>query len=374
MHVKWSLRIGRLFGIGVYVHATFPLLLIWVAMIQFRATGSIAGIIPGFVFIAAVFTIVVMHELGHALTARRYGIATRDITLLPIGGIARLERMPRDPRQELLIALAGPAVNVVLAALLYVLLRFAPAGAQVPDGLSMGGGSAWAMVSSLVAVNIWLALFNLIPAFPMDGGRVLRAVLAMRSGNYTRATESAARVGRFFAVLFGVAGLAFSHPLLVVIAVFVWIGASAEAAAVQTTSMLEGVSLEQVMITDLRTVAPSDPLSLATQLVLDGFQQDFPVVEDGRVVGMLTRTELIRGLSAHGLHAPVSAVMHSKFETASPDEPVEEALTRLRACSCQAMPVVRGTELIGVLTMENVGEFMMVQAALRAGKAEPASS
>jgi len=376
--MRWSWRIGRIAGIGIYMHATFLLLLVWVGLVEYRASGTVASVAPALVFILAVFGVVVLHELGHALTARRFGIATRDITLLPIGGVARLERMPREPRQELLIALAGPAVNVALAALLYVVLA-ATGGASpsadltAPPGAADGVAQARGLLSRLLSVNLWLAGFNLIPAFPMDGGRVLRAVLAMRSGDYDRATAQAARVGRLFALLFGVVGLfVVRNPFLVFIALFVWLGAAGEAAAVQSSSTLAGVPVGRVMMTDVRTLAPADPLERAVRYVLDGFQQDFPVVENGQVVGVLTRAQLLRALSERGASAPVASAMHREFQAASPDEPVDEVLTRLQTCGCHTMPVVRGRVLLGLLSTENVGEFVMVQAALRgprAGKA-----
>jgi Zn-dependent protease/CBS domain-containing protein len=365
--MKWSWRFARIAGIGIYVHATFFLLLAWVAIAEYQRGGDVRAVLSALLFILAIFATVVLHELGHALTAAHYGIATRDITLLPIGGVARLERMPREPKQELLVALAGPAVNVVLAALLVGVLAATGAGRSLaelaaPDESFLGRE----FVARLVAVNIWLALFNLIPAFPMDGGRVLRALLAMRHGDYPRATATAARVGRFFALLFGIVGLfIWNNPFLVFIALFVWLGAAGEAAAVQTSATLDGVSASRVMITDVRTVAPTDSLGAAVRLMLDGFQQDFPVVDRGEVVGVLTRRALIKGLAETGEATPVSAVMQRDFRVSAPDEPVEEALARLRSCNCQALPVVRGRELLGVLTLENVGEYMMVQSALR---------
>jgi Zn-dependent protease/CBS domain-containing protein len=365
--MRWSWRIGRIAGIDVHVHATFWLLLVWVGLTRYRTGGSLTAVVPELVFILAVFGIVVLHELGHALTARRFGIATRDITLLPIGGVARLERMPREPRQELLIALAGPAVNVMLAAVLYLVLAVTGGASSVSDVATLDAGFLGrAMLERLIGINLWLAGFNLIPAFPMDGGRVLRAALAMRGGNYARATEQAARIGRGFALLFGLAGLfVFDNPFLVFIALFVWLGAAGEAAAVQTSSTLAGVPVGQVMITEVRTLSPNDPLDRAVRLVLEGFQQDFPVVADGQVVGVLTRAALLRALAERGPTAAVATAMQRDFRSASPDEPVEEVLTRLETCGCHAMPVVRGRELLGVLTTENVGEFIMVQTALR---------
>ena len=365
--MRWSYRIARVAGIGLYVHATFLILLAWVGFGGYQRGGPTAAI-AGVLFILAVFAIVVLHELGHALTARRFGIPTRDITLLPIGGVARLERMPRDPRQELLIAIAGPTVNVALAIVLYAVLALSGpvrslSDLTAPDEAMFGRS----LLVQLLSVNVWLALFNLVPAFPMDGGRVLRAFLAMRSGDYTRATATAARVGQLFALAFAFWGLfGRGSPLLVFIALFIWLGAAGEAAAEQTTATLDGVPLQRVMITDVRTLAPSDPLSRAVQHILASSQQDFPVVQDGgTVVGVLTRTQLMKALAEHGQGALVGDAMRRDFMTADPDEPIEQALARLRTCGCNALPVVRGRQLLGLLTLDNVGEYMMIQAALR---------
>jgi Zn-dependent protease len=370
--MKWSWRVGSIAGIGLYVHATFVLLLAWVAIGEYQTSRSTGAALNGVLFVLAVFATVVLHELGHALTARRYGIRTRDITLLPIGGVARLERMPREPKEELVVALAGPAVNVVIAGLLYVWLFFTGGVPAIVDSASMGAGFLErTFAARLLAVNLWLVLFNLIPAFPMDGGRVLRAVLAMRSGDYAQATEAAARVGRFFALVFGIVGLFIvGNPFLVFIALFVWLGAAGEAAAAQTAAMLDGVPIQRLMMTDVHTLAPHDPLSRAVKLILDGFQQDFPVVENGTVRGMLTRTSLLKALAERGENALVGDVMDREFQQASPHEPAEEVLARLKSSGSHSLPVVRDGQLLGVLTMENVGEYVMVQAALRGTKTE----
>lgn len=374
--MKWSWRIGSIGGIALYIHATFLLLLAWIAIGEYRASGSAASAANGLVFVMAVFATVVLHELGHAFAARRYGIKTRDITLLPIGGVARLERMPRDPRQELVVALAGPAVNVIIAALLYGLLRATGGVPTTLESASMGASILEpAFMAQLLAVNIWLVLFNLIPAFPMDGGRVLRAVLAMRKRDYARATEAAARVGKFFALVFGILGFfVVGNPFLVFIALFVWLGAAGEAAAAQTSATLDGVPIQALMITDVRTLSPRDPLARAVDLILDGFQQDFPVVEEvggeSVVRGMLTRGQLLEALTKRGDQARVGEVMDRNFQQATPSEPAEAVLARLKNCGCHSLPVLENGRLLGVLTMDNVGEYVMVQAALRGGKAE----
>jgi Zn-dependent protease/CBS domain-containing protein len=359
--MKWSLRIGRLAGIDVYMHVTFVILLAWVAVSYYLPERSISDALDGLIFVLALFGIVVLHELGHALTARRFGIRTRDINLLPIGGVARLERMPEEPKQELLVALAGPAVNVVLAGLLLLVLLPAAALAAVSEFRLVGGH----FLSKLLWVNIALAAFNLIPAFPMDGGRVLRALLAMRM-DYVRATQFAAGIGQMIALVFGFIGL-FYNPFLVFIALFVWMGAAGEASMVQMKSALGGIPVSRAMITDFRTLSPNAPLQEAVELVLAGFQQDFPVVDEGRLVGVLTRADLLKHLAQGGQRARVAEAMNEEFETAVPAEMLELALARLRDCRCPSLPVVRGSSVVGVLTMENVGELMMIQSALGRG-------
>jgi Zn-dependent protease len=357
------MKIGEIAGIGIYVHATFLLLLGWVAFSYYLAGQSIAMIVNGVAFMLALFGIVVLHELGHALTAKRFGIQTRDITLLPVGGVARLERMPDDPKQELWVALAGPAVNVVLAAVLFVAL-WLTSGPPSLSNLSMVSGNFW---EKLLWVNVSLAAFNLLPAFPMDGGRVLRALLAMRM-DYVRATQIAAHVGQGMALLFGFIGL-FYNPFLVFIALFVWMGASQEASMVQMKSALGGIPIQAAMIKDFRTLAPSDTLERAVEHILAGFQQDFPVVEQERVVGVLTRNDLLKALSQRGTNGRVEDAMQRQFETADPNEMLETVFVRLQARGCHSLPLVRNGQLAGILTMDNVGEFLMVQAALRGARA-----
>ena len=300
-----------------------------------------------------------LHEFGHALTARRYGILTRDIILLPIGGVARLERIPENPRQELLVAAAGPLVNVAIAALLYGWLLFT----QADQAFARLGVSTGPLLDRLLVVNVFLVLFNLIPAFPMDGGRVLRALLAMRL-EYTRATQIAANIGQALALGFGFLGL-FTNPFLLFIAFFVWIGAAQEASLVQMKAAMGGIPIARVMLTDFRTLAPGDPLLHAVQLTLAGSQKDFPVVGDGRVLGILTHAELIRALAEQPQHLPVSEVMQSQFEVAEVSEMVEKVFARLQACECHTMPVLQQGRLVGLVTMDNLSEFLRIQAALR---------
>ncbi len=353
--MKWSLKIGEFAGIGVYMHTTFLLLLGWVALTGWLQERTLVGVLGSVAFILALFFVVVLHEYGHALTARRFGIKTRDITLLPIGGVARLERMPDDPKQELWVALAGPAVNVVIAAALFVWL-------QVTGGLGQATLIGGSFIERLMLVNVVLVVFNMIPAFPMDGGRVVRALLAMRL-EYTRATQIAASLGQGIAFLLGFIGL-FTNPLLVFTALFVWMGAAQEASMVQMKSSLGGIPVSRAMLTDFNAVSSRDTLARAVELILAGSQQDFPVVDDGRVSGVLTRGDLLIALQRHGPSAPVAEVMRRDVQIADAFEMLETVSARLQECNCHTLPVVRNGQLVGLVTMENIGEFLMIQTAL----------
>jgi len=356
--MKWSWKIAEIAGIGVFMHATFLLLIGWVALSTWLETRSLAGTLAGVGFILALFACVVLHEFGHALTARRYGIKTRDITLLPIGGVARLERMPEDPRQELWVALSGPAVNGVIAAGLFLWLQLTSALEPIMQ-LTITSGS---FLGRVMLVNVSLAAFNLVPAFPMDGGRVVRALLAMRT-DYTRATQIAAALGQGMALLFGFLGM-FTNPFLLFIALFVWIGAGQEASTVQMRTALGGIPASRAMVTDFRSLAPGDRLQQAVDLILAGSQKDFPVLEGERLVGVLTRDGLLEALARRGRDVPVAEVMRRDFTVAEPGQMLEIALANLQACQCRTLPVLQQGRLVGMITTDNVGEFLMMQAAL----------
>jgi Zn-dependent protease/CBS domain-containing protein len=357
--MRWSWRIGRIAGIGIYVHATFLLLILFLLVVYWRQGQSWAASFMGVLFILVIFGCIVLHELGHALTARKFGIRTRDITLLPIGGLARLERMPDVPIQELWVALAGPAVNIVIAGSLLLADSIAGIHPEFRTFRWVGGS----FMNKLMVVNFWLVVFNLIPAFPMDGGRVLRAILATRM-EYTRATLLAARIGQGIAYLFGFFGL-FVDPFLLFIALFVWMGAEQEAAMVQMHTSLGGIPVQRVMLTDFHTLKPDDTLAGAVEHILSGWQQDFPVVFGDHVLGVLTREDLFRALARGGTNTLVRDAMSRDFQTADSHDMLEKALGTLQNCKCRSLPVLHDGQLVGMLTMDNVGEFLMIQSALR---------
>ena len=269
-----------------------------------------------------------------------------------------LERMPDKPNQELWVALAGPAVNLVLAAVLALYLvvtgHFEP--------LRQIGFTHGIFLERLLLANLFLVGFNLIPAFPMDGGRVLRALLAKRT-DYARATRIAASIGQGLAFLFGLVGL-LTNPFLIFIALFVWIGASQEAAMVETKFALDSVSVKDAMISDFRTLAPHDRLTDAVKLILSGWQQDFPVLDEGSAIGMLLRSDMIATLAKGETHASVERVMRRDFPVASPVEPLQSAFIRLEQAEAATLPVIDRGRLVGLMTLENMTEYIMVRAAL----------
>lgn len=359
--MSWSWRIGRIAGIDVFIHFTFFLLLAWIAYSYYAVRGSMADALGGVVFILALFGVVVLHELGHALAARRYGIATRDITLLPIGGLARLERMPEEPAQELVVALAGPAVNVAIAAAIYVGTVLGAELAPVTDVTRVGG----AFLSQMFWVNVALVVFNLLPAFPMDGGRVLRAVLAMNM-DYVRATQIAATVGQAMAILFFIGGLFAGHPMLMFIGLFVWLGAMQESSFTQMRSALSGIPVGRAMVTNFETLDADEPLARAVDYVLAGFQEDFPVVSNSQLVGVLKHGDLTTALAQHGLQVRVGDVMRRDFTAVSPRDMLECVYARLQQDQCHTLPVVENGRLVGLLTGDNVTEALMIRDAIRA--------
>ncbi len=364
--MRWSLRLGSVAGIGIFIHWTFFLLLGWILLFEGVELG-IPAAVSRIALVLTIFACVVLHELGHALAARRFGIRTRDITLLPIGGVARLERMPDDPVQELAVAAAGPAVNVVIAAGLFLVLwgTGGLAGiAQVADP------RAWvertAFVQQVMLVNIALVVFNLLPAFPMDGGRILRALLALAM-DFGRATRIAAGVGQALAVGLAILGLFTEHYMLVLIGVFVFLGAGAEAQAAQMRGVFAGVPVRDAMVTRFRVLTEDSTLAEAEAELLAGSQPDFPVLDRtrSRIVGILPRQELLRAMASHSLEAPVSSVMRSVCDAVGPNDPLDRVFERMQTSGCPLAPVVVDGRLVGIVTPENVGEFVMVRSVLR---------
>ncbi|WP_135469458.1 site-2 protease family protein [Crenalkalicoccus roseus] len=358
--MSWSFPIGTVKGTVIRVHLTFFLLLLWIGGSAYAIGGADAAL-ASIVFILLLFGCVLLHEFGHVFAARRYGVQTPDITLLPIGGVARLERIPEKPSEELVVAMAGPAVNVVIAAVLFLILGGIPS-VDATAVHSPGHG----ILERLAWVNVMLVLFNLIPAFPMDGGRMLRAFLAWRMG-YVQATRIAAGVGQAVAFALGLLGLFGGNPLLVFIALFVYLGAAAESQAVQMRDIGRGIPVRDAMITRFESLPPSATVEDAVQLLIQTTQREFPVVDGaGTLRGILTRDAMIRALKEQGPATPVLEVMHRDIPLVGPRQCLSDAMQALHAGGNPAPAVGvadQSGRLIGLVTPENVGEMVMVQQA-----------
>lgn len=366
--MNWSLKLFKVKGIDIKVHMTFVLILIWAAYRWSVSTGEGAqGALFGIVATLLLFFSVTLHELGHSLQALKYGVKVRDITLMPMGGLARLEEIPEEPNKELRIALAGPLVNFGIAALLIGVGALLNARALITlEELQASFGSvSWSgLLAYLTSANLILGLFNLIPAFPMDGGRVLRALLAKKM-NHAKATKIAAQVGQGFALLMGLWGFMSGSWTLVLIAIFVWMGAGQENQGAQVKHTLGGTTVGQAMTRSPQALQVNDPLSKAVELTLSTSQADFPVLEWGsnRVAGLLCEIDLLRGLQSLGANAAVREVMRTRIRFATPDEPLHAAQQKMLVNRARALPVLNPEgELIGLLTADDINEAYRLMA------------
>lgn len=357
--MSWSITIARIAGSEIRIHLTFLILLAWIGIAQYLVGGTGAAL-DSIAFVIAIFACVALHELGHAIAARRYGISTPDITLLPIGGLARLSRMPEKPSEEVVIAIAGPAVNVVIAAVLVVVFgaRFEPVSMAEIENPTYG------FLTRLAVVNIFLVLFNLIPAFPMDGGRVLRALLAMRLGR-RKATEVAARIGQALAFAFGFLGLIGGNVILVFIAIFVYLAAAAEAGQVGLMEATRRVPIRRAMVSAFETLGPQSTVDDAVSALIRTTQREFPVVDGaGRLRGFITRDAMISALKATGPETPVIDVMTRDVPTVREGQSLGIAVRRMQEDGTSLIGVIDDDErLVGYVSQENLAEMMMLDAA-----------
>jgi Zn-dependent protease/CBS domain-containing protein len=363
----WSIRLFSVAGTAVRIHLTFFLLLAFYAWVGWRQGGA-PGAIDLVVFIVLLFVCVVLHEFGHVFAARAYGIRTSDVTLLPIGGVASLERMPEKPGQEIVVALAGPAVNLVIAAVLAVAL-----GASFDLGqMAQLEGATMSLAGRVALANVALCVFNLIPAFPMDGGRVLRALLAISMG-YTRATRVAATIGQGLAFVFALLGLVLGNAMLVLIAVFIFLAASGEAGYVQAREYTRGYLAAHAMITAYKTLGPSSIADDAASLLLRTTQQEFPVVDGaGMLRGVLTRDTLIKALQQRGGTTPVLEIMDRDIPTVPENACLDNVFQRLQRSATRLVGVVDPAgRLVGYITAENLSELIMIQSSRASGPAPP---
>ncbi|SIQ70695.1 site-2 protease family protein [Pontibacter lucknowensis] len=357
--MKWSLNLGRIAGIKILVHWTFLILIGWIVFSEMQRGSDMTTTLLSVAFVMTIFLCVVLHELGHALTARRYGVSTKMITLLPIGGVASLERIPENPKQELMIAIAGPAVNVVIAFVLWLIL---PSLNEIPGEEFFTRITPANFLYLLFFVNLMLVIFNAIPAFPMDGGRVLRALLAFKLGR-VRATQIAANLGQLLAIFFVFIGF-FYNPFLILIGIFVFFGAWSENMIVQHLDFLRGHLVREGMMTNFVTLAPTETVRDALGKLLKGSEHDFVVEQDGQVVGTLTRMQLIQAVKEEKIESPVSDIMTQEVKAFNVQDKLAEAYTELQKTKAPLYPVLENGRLAGVINTDNINEFILIKSAL----------
>jgi len=363
MDIDNSPRLLTVRGIDIKIHITFPLILIWAAL-QFGLLGGAGweGALFGVIVIILLFVIVTLHELGHSVAAQHYGVPVRQIVLLPIGGVAQLDHIPETPWQEFVIAIAGPAVNFLLAILLGVLSLLPGFDFVGLDELTVSGGITLPLIFTYIfAYNLFLGVFNLIPAFPMDGGRVLRALLAMRMDHLT-ATQWAVRVGQALAWVFGLYGFLSGNFFLILIAFFIYMGAGAEGNLVRLRSYLRDITVEQAYSRQVNALRPSDTLHHAVTLTLRTLQSTFPVLQMGRLVGVLPYHVLVQALDDKGPSTSVAEVMVKDVEPARPNEELFDVQQRMRESQLDSLPVMDGDEFLGIITSRDIGEIYRLMA------------
>ena len=351
-----AFKLGTIKGIGVFIHWTFSLLIIY---INYSGGQNLIETLWSILFVLSIFVTVILHELGHSFAAMRYNIKTKDITILPIGGVARLESMPEKPSEELVVAIAGPLVNIALA-LITALFVTIPEDDQLSESLIEGINAGNFFLNFLI-VNIVLAVFNLIPAFPMDGGRIFRALLSMKLSR-PLATKIAARVGQFLALGFILLGF-YSNPFLIVIGLFILIGAQSESKYTKTKSMLSGYQVQDVLMTEYKSIAETDSIKTVVDIVLNSQYHNFLVVRDGVPTGTLSRDEIIKALSKNGESELVQNVMNRNLLFLDANQALEDAYSLILKQELNLVPVMKKQELIGVVDKENILEFILFKEA-----------
>ena len=359
--MKTNLSLGRISGIKIIVHWTFFFLIAWIVFSDLKRGGNTESVLFNVAFILAVFTCVVLHELGHSLMAKRFGIKTKKITMLPIGGVASLERLPESPKQELLVVIAGPLVNVVIAVLLYFIV-------PVQDVIQLNFTEIFESIMPynlqsflffLFIVNVGLVVFNLIPAFPMDGGRILRALLAMKIGR-VKATNIASSLGLILAVIFFLVGLLY-NPFLMIIALFIFLGAFSENRMIQHLALLDGHTAEEAMLLNITTFKPQDSIDVVVNKIISGTETNFVVIEDHKIKGILNHKTIIENSNKTVL---VEDIMDTNFKTIKDTDNLKTVYQLIYNGKQGLFPVTNKDKLIGAIDATNLNEYILLQSKL----------
>jgi len=359
MHKKWSLHIGKIFGIKVLIHWTFLILIGWIFLMHFRMGHGFSEGFTGMLFILAIFACVVLHEFGHSLTAMRFGVQTQDITVYPIGGIASLESMPTKPAQELQVAIAGPAVNLIIAGILWIHLKSTGQtfNLEAMQNIRLTGA---AFAANLMYANIILAAFNLIPAFPMDGGRVLRSLLAMKI-EPVKATSFAAKTGQVLAIVFVFFGFFFNF-WLVFIGLFIFLGAGAESKAEKIKHALEGVRVMHVMKSSYAILNADTTLKTAADHFINSSEKSFLVMEKNNVTGILNDKDIVEGLHKGKGNQKISDFMQKHFYWLEEEEALSDKFFLLQQNRQSLFPVRKNGKLTGIVGIKDIHKWIQSNA------------
>jgi len=368
-----AIKLFNIRGIDVKMHITFPLILLWGALSfgVFR-DGGWEGAIYGVVVISLVFAIVVLHEMGHSFAALHYNVPVSQIVLLPIGGIAQLEEIPEEPRKELVIAIAGPLVNLILAIILVII---APLAGQsiIPANLlrftaELGKLTFPSIFSYIFTTNLFIGLFNLIPAFPMDGGRILRALLATRMP-HGKATTAAVIIGQILSWGFGLAGFLTGNFFLIILAFFIYTGAGQEGKLVHIKNVLGDLRVDNAYSRGVRSINLNEPLETALNYTLNSFQSSYPICDEGKLAGMLPYATLVSSLEKQDLQTPIREVMVTNIKPVSPQESLIDVQLRMTSERINTLPVVDNDVFQGMITSQDLNEAYRLTLAL--GKDKP---
>jgi Zn-dependent protease len=358
--MRGSIQLGKIAGINIAIHWTFAILIAFIVYNNYRAGHSTEQMLWSVLFVLSIFFTVFLHEMGHSLAARKFGVKTKSITMLPIGGVASLERIPEKPSEELIVAIAGPAVNIGLALITYLFIDF-PSAENLPDILK-GGVNASNFFIQFFIVNIWLSVFNLIPAFPMDGGRILRALLSYKLPRHT-ATTIAARIGQFIAIIFIFIGF-YTNPFLIFIGIFIILGAYSESEMVKTNFMLKGVKAKDVAMKNFISIDENETLEKAVQHLLNSQSSAFIITSGNAPVLTLSRDEIIQALSAGKKYDPIKEIANGQLHKVDAEEPVEKIYSFMQVNRLPLIAVFHNNHFLGVIDAENILEFLMVKNAV----------
>ena len=368
-----AIKLFKIRGIDIKMHITFPLILLWGALsFGVLRNGGWEGAIYGLLVISLVFVIVVLHELGHSIAALHYNIPVKQIVLLPIGGVAQLEEIPEEPKKELVIAAAGPLVNFILAILLALIAPLLGQSLNISSLLtlttSLGVLSFSSIFTYIFITNLFICLFNLIPAYPMDGGRILRALLATKL-SYFNATRAAVIIGQLLSWGFGLVGFLNGNFFLIILAFFIYTGAGQEGKLVHIKNVLGDLRVEQAYSRGVQSINLNEPLETALNFTLNSFQSSFPICDQGKLVGMLPYAILVKSLEKRDLGTPIREVMNTEIKPVSPQDLLIDVQIRMSTQHIGAYPVVENENFLGMITSQDLNEAYRLSLAL--DKARP---